>query len=107
MDSPFAWLHPFWAFAAPISASIPLGWFMFRMLDPSEARAGKGIDALPMLLCRLFGRASAQAMTWKQYAVSMLAFNAALFTLAFAPALRPGFAPLESRRKGLAWRARI
>ena len=79
-----SWLHPFWAFALPIAASFPLGWLMWRSLDVPEERAGRGLDALPMLLARLVGRRSPAKMDWKHYAVAMLAFNAALFVLTFA-----------------------
>ena len=50
------WLHPFWAFALPIAASVPLGWSMFRTLDRSEQETGKGLDAAAVFLLRLFGR---------------------------------------------------
>ena len=83
MGSYFAWLHPFWAFALPIAVSFPLGWSMFRALDPSEDRAGRGLDALPMFLCRLLGRRQPAQMNWKQYCFALLAFNVALFVLSF------------------------
>ncbi|MDB5352166.1 MAG: kdpA 1 [Planctomycetota bacterium] len=84
MPSSLSWLHPFWAFALPIAASFPLGWLMWRSLDVPEGRAGRGLDALPMLLCRLIGRKTPLKMDWKRYAIAMLAFNAALFVLSFA-----------------------
>jgi K+-transporting ATPase ATPase A chain len=79
-----SWLHPFWAFALPIAISFPLGWLMWRSLDVPDDRAGRGLDALPLFLCRLIGRRSPMKMDWKRYAVAMLAFNAALFVLSFA-----------------------
>lgn len=79
-----SWLHPTWAFALPIALSFPLGRLMWRSLDVDEGRAGRGLDALAMLLCRLIGRRSPSKMDWKRYAVAMLAFNAALFVLSFA-----------------------
>jgi K+-transporting ATPase ATPase A chain len=82
--SPMSWLHPFWAFALPIAASFPLGWLMWRSLDVPEDRAGRGLDALPILLCRLIGRRSPVKMDWKRYAIAMLAFNMALFVFSFA-----------------------
>ncbi len=83
MDLSNAWLHPFWAFSVPIAASIPLGWSMFRMLDPPDDRVGKGLDALPMFLCRLLGRRQPAQMDWKRYAYTFLTFNAALFVVTF------------------------
>jgi potassium-transporting ATPase potassium-binding subunit len=78
------WIHPLWAMALPIALSFPLGWLMFRSLDVSRERTGKGLDALPMLLCRLLGRREPARMDWKRYAVAMLTFNAALFVITFA-----------------------
>ena len=83
MESNLSWLHPFWAFGLPIALSFPLGWLMCRSLDVPADRAGRGLDALPMLLCRLLGRREPARMDWKRYAVAMLAFNAALFVLTF------------------------
>ena len=37
-----SWLHPTLAFALPILASIPLGWWMARALDVPEAERGAG-----------------------------------------------------------------
>ena len=83
MESNLTWLHPFWAFGLPIALSFPLGWLMCRSLDVPADRAGRGLDALPMLLARLIGRREPARMDWKRYAVAMLAFNAALFVLTF------------------------
>ena len=79
-----SWLHPTWAFALPVALSFPLGRLMWRSLDVSDERAGRGLDALPMLLCRLIGRRGPVTMDWKRYATAMLAFNAALFVVSFA-----------------------
>lgn len=79
-----SWLHPIWAFALPIAAAFPLGRIMARSLDVPEDREGRGLDALPMFLCRLLGRKTPVRMDWKRYAVSLLAFNLALFVLSFA-----------------------
>jgi len=103
--STLSWLHPIWAFALPIALSFPLGLIMFRILDPPADRAGRGLDALPMFLCRLLGRREPARMDWRRYAVAMLAFNAALFVLTFGllyvqhkiPLLNPdGKGPLGS-----------
>src|SRR3954451_12679552 len=56
---------------------------MARSLGPPEGRAGRGLDALPMFLCRLLGRREPARMDWKRYAFAVLAFNAALFVLTF------------------------
>ena len=84
VDPTMSWLHPTWAFAIPIALSFPLGWLMFRSLDVSADKAGRGFDALPMFLLRLLGRREPAKMDWKRYAFAMLTFNLALFILTFA-----------------------
>ncbi|MFO0953070.1 MAG: potassium-transporting ATPase subunit KdpA [Isosphaeraceae bacterium] len=100
MDPSTAWLHPFWAFALPIAASFPLGLLMFRSLDPSSDRVGKGVDALPVALLRLLGRREPERMDWKRYACAFLAFNAALFVLTFALLSFQHALPLNPDGKG-------
>ena len=72
-----SYLHPFWAILLPIAGSIPLGWWMARVLDPAPERAGRGIDAVPFALLRLVGHREPARMGWQRYAYSVLAFNAA------------------------------
>jgi K+-transporting ATPase ATPase A chain len=79
----FAWLNPIWALGLPILLSIPLGKLLYRALDVPDERAGKGLDAVPMFLCRLIGRREPGRMDWKGYAVAMLTFNLALFVITF------------------------
>jgi potassium-transporting ATPase potassium-binding subunit len=100
VDLSTAWLHPFWAFAIPIVLSIPIGWSMWRSLDPPEGRAGKGVDALPMFLCRLLGRREPARMDWKRCAFAFLAFNAALFVITFALLYFQQHLPLNPDNKG-------
>jgi len=96
----FAWLQPTWAFSLPIAASVPLGWWMARALDVPDDRAGRGLDAVPILLCRLIGRKDAARMGWKQYAHAMLAFNVALFVLSFVLLAVQHRLPLNPDGKG-------
>ena len=79
-----SWLHPFWAFVLPIAASFPLGRMMARSLDVSEDREGRGLDVIPMSLCRMLGRRTSVRMDWKRYAIALLSFNLALFVVSFA-----------------------
>ncbi len=83
MGSDLSWIHPFWALGIPIAASIPLGWSMYRTLDPAPDRVGKGLDAIPMFLCRLLGRRAPARMDWKRYAYAFMAYNVALFAITF------------------------
>ena len=94
------WLPPFWALALPIAASFPLGWSMFRSLDPKPDRVGRGLDALPMFLCRLLGRREPARMDWKQYAVAFLFYNAALFIITFGLLYAQPHLPLNPDGKG-------
>ena len=76
-------LPALWSFAVPIAASIPLGLLMARVLDVSEGRCGRGLDALPMCFLRVIGRRVPARMDWRRYSVAMLTFNAALFAISF------------------------
>ena len=100
MESILSWIHPFWAFGLPIAASVPIGLWMARALDPPADRAGRGLDALPMALCRLLGRREPATMDWKRYAIALLAFNAALFVLTFGLLYAQQLPALEPRRQG-------
>jgi len=100
VESPAAWLHPTWAFALPIAASVPIGWWMARALDVPEDRAGRGLDAIPMALRRLVGGRDPARMSWKGYAFAMLGFNAALFALCFALLSAQHLLPLNPDGKG-------
>ncbi|AGA29676.1 potassium-transporting ATPase subunit KdpA [Singulisphaera acidiphila] len=94
------WIHPFWAFLLPIAASLPIGWSMFRTLDVPTDRAGRGLDALPMFLCRLIGRREPARMDWKKYAVAFIVFNLALFILTFGLLYAQPRMPLNPDGKG-------
>lgn len=100
MDLANAWLHPFWAFALPIAASVPLGWSMFRSLDRPDGQAGKGLDALPLFFLRLLGRREPAKMEWKRYAFAFLAYNAALFVITFGLLYVQQHLPLNPDGKG-------
>ena len=94
------WLPAAWAIAIPLAASIPLGLAMARLLDVPTARAGRGLDAAPMLLCRAIGRRGIVGSTWRRYAVDMLGFNAATFAVAFGLLSLQQHLPLNPDGKG-------
>jgi K+-transporting ATPase ATPase A chain len=100
VESNLSWLPAFWALGLPIALSFPLGWLMRRSLDVPPDRAGRGFDALPMLLCRLIGRRQPARMDWKRYAITMLTFNAALFVLTFGLLYVQQHLPLNPDGKG-------
>jgi K+-transporting ATPase ATPase A chain len=95
-----AWLPPFWALILPIAASLPLGWSMFRTLDPSPDRVGRGLDAIPLFLCRLLGRREPARMDWKAYSIAFLFYNAALFAITFGLLYAQQHLPLNPDGKG-------
>jgi potassium-transporting ATPase potassium-binding subunit len=90
----FSLVHPFWAIGLPIAGSLPLGWWMARVLDPPGDRVGQGLDAAPLALLRLLGQSEPAKMSWKKYAFSLLTFNAALFVLSFLVLLSQGYLTL-------------
>jgi K+-transporting ATPase ATPase A chain len=100
VESTLSWIHPFWAFGLPIAASVPIGLWMARALDPPADRAGRGLDALAMALWRLLGRREPATMDWKRYAIALLSFNAALFVLTFGLLYAQQYLPLNPDGKG-------
>ncbi|HZW34761.1 MAG TPA: potassium-transporting ATPase subunit KdpA [Isosphaeraceae bacterium] len=100
MESTLSWIHPFWAFGLPMAACVPLGLWMAHALDPPADRVGRGLDVLPMALARLLGRRAAASMDWKQYAIALLAYNAALFVISFGLLYLQQDLPLNPDRKG-------
>src|SRR3954462_5154098 len=94
------WLPPFWVLVLPIAPPFPLGWLMFRSLDPKPERVGRGPDALPMFLCRLLGRREPARMDWKHYAIAFLAYNAARFVITFGLLSSQPPLPLNPDGKG-------
>ncbi|MFO0908989.1 MAG: potassium-transporting ATPase subunit KdpA [Isosphaeraceae bacterium] len=100
MDSLIGWLHPVLALVIPFALSIPVGWWMFRTLDPPEDRIGRGADALPLALMRALGCRGPRAMGWRQYAVAFLAFNLALFVIAFLLLSLQPYLPFNPDGKG-------
>lgn len=89
-----------WDFGLPIILSLPLGWWMARVLDVPHENCGRGLDAAPAWLCRAFGRRSPVRMNWRQYAIAMLAFNLVLFCATFALLWLQQFLPLNPDHKG-------
>jgi K+-transporting ATPase ATPase A chain len=87
-------LHPLWVIGLSLAGSFPLGLGMARLLDPSAEKVGKGLDAIPVALLRLLGRRQPAQMNWKEYALALLAFNAALFILSFAILLLQSYVPI-------------
>ena len=102
MNPPPAWLRPSWAFALPIAPSFPLGWLMLRSLDRPRDRTGKGLDALPMVLCRLLGRREPAQMDWKRYSIALRLQRRAVRRSRSRLLYAPAAAAAQSRPQGLA-----
>jgi potassium-transporting ATPase potassium-binding subunit len=90
----FSLVHPLWVIGLAVAGSLPLGFWMARMLDPKPERIGKGLDAVPLALLKLLGHREPAKMGWKQYALALLVFNAALFVLSFALLLLQNHIPV-------------
>ena len=96
-----AWLHPFWALrpADRVIVSDRAGRCFARSILRAD-RVGRGLDALPMFLCRLLGRREPAEMDWKRYCLAFLAFNLALFVLTFGLLYAQQYLPLNPDNKG-------
>jgi potassium-transporting ATPase potassium-binding subunit len=88
------------ALTIPALLSLPLGWWIARVMDRPADRRGHGIDALPVFVRRLIGGRGEGGMNWRRYAVAMLAFNAALFFATFAILWLQQWLPLNPDGKG-------
>ncbi len=100
-------LHPLWAIGLPIAASLPLGWLMWKVLDPPADRVGRGLDAVPVALLRLFGHREPIEMGWKRYAMALAGLQRRAVRPVVRRALGTGVAAAQSRRQGAAHRARL
>jgi K+-transporting ATPase ATPase A chain len=89
-----------WDFGLPIILSLPVGWWMARVLDVPDERFGRVLDAAPYWLCRAFGRRQRVGMNWRQYAIAMLAFNLVLFCATFALLWLQHHLPFNPDKKG-------
>jgi K+-transporting ATPase ATPase A chain len=74
--------------------SWPLGRYMKWALDPQAPDAGAA-GRLTRLFTSAVGSASRQPQHWKQYAFSMLVFNAAMFVVSFAFMALQQYLPLN------------
>jgi K+-transporting ATPase ATPase A chain len=93
-------MHLFFAFTIPILLALPLGWWIARVMDRPAAQYGRGIDRVPVFICRLIGHRGAVSMTWRKYATAMLAFNGVLFGVTFAILWLQPSLPLNPNHKG-------
>jgi K+-transporting ATPase ATPase A chain len=50
------------ALTLPTILALPLGWWIARVMDRPAARRGRGLDAPPVMVCRLFGSRGDAAM---------------------------------------------
>jgi K+-transporting ATPase ATPase A chain len=94
------WIHPVGAFGLAIAAAVPLGGWMAGVLDLPADRHRRGLDAVPVALCRLLGLRTPAGMGWKSYAVALLAFNMALFVLTFGLLSAQPYLPFNPDGKG-------
>ncbi|MGB4870809.1 MAG: potassium-transporting ATPase subunit KdpA, partial [Candidatus Promineifilaceae bacterium] len=61
----------------------PLGLYMARIYQKEQTRLARPFRSLERLLYRLAGVDERQEMTWQQYALALLLFNAAGFLVVY------------------------
>ncbi len=62
-------------FGLLLALAIPLGIYIERVLNPSPENSGHGSRPLERCILRLAGVDPSREMGWKEYAISLLAFN--------------------------------
>jgi len=86
-------------FIVAIAVSWPLGYFLFRVMEPgpklSPPHAG-----LEKFITRIGGRFITQGSDWKEYSIAMLIFNALIFAVVFLVLLGQSVLPLNPDGKG-------
>ena len=86
-------------FVAAIGISWPLGYFMFRVMEPgpklSWLHAG-----MEKFTARIGGRFITQGSDWKEYCIAMLIFNGLTFAAVFLVLLGQSVLPLNPDGKG-------
>ncbi|MDP2479469.1 MAG: potassium-transporting ATPase subunit KdpA, partial [Candidatus Palauibacterales bacterium] len=78
----------------------PLGKYMAGLMDESTAGRARPRGGLESALRRALGPAWDTDQDWKAYVVSMLAFNAVMFGVAFLVLLLQRWLPLDPDGKG-------
>ncbi|MES1925869.1 potassium-transporting ATPase subunit KdpA [Salinisphaera sp. T31B1] len=87
------WLLPLGVLSAAIALSVPLGRYMAWAMQPGRMwRARQGFERAAG---KLFGSAADTEQSWQGYALSMLLFNLAMFTLAYLIFVSQGVLPLN------------
>ncbi len=83
--TPNGWIQILFFFAAVLAVTVPLGAFMYRVLEGHEHFLRKPLGWLERLVYRLGGVGGAE-QTWQAYSLALLAFSA--FTLLVTYALQ-------------------
>jgi len=89
---------------ALVSLSWPLGWLMNRVMNPAPEQTGALRRSFERLFSLAGGKAVDEQQNWKSYGISLMAFNAVMFALAFAAMALQQHLPLNPDGKGaLEW----
>jgi K+-transporting ATPase ATPase A chain len=91
-------LFVFFILGATALLSWPLGRYMTWAMDPAAGR-GKP-NGFTALFCAIGGPVARREQDWKRYVASLLGFNLALFTVAFALLALQQYLPLNPDAKG-------
>jgi K+-transporting ATPase ATPase A chain len=78
-----AWVQMAVFFAVLLALVKPLGWYMARVYEGKPCGLDRALGPLERWLYRLAGPRATEEMTWKTYALAMLAFNAAGFAAVY------------------------
>ena len=86
-------------FIVAVTVSWPLGYFMFRVMEPGS-KLSPLHAALEKCINRIGGRLITQSSGWKEYCIAMLIFNGLMFVVVFSVLLGQSILPLNPDGKG-------
>src|SRR5262245_15357943 len=84
-------------FVIALALSWPLGRLMVGIARPPQSL--DQADWIDRATAKLLGRAALAEQTWKGYALALLGFNAAMFTVTYAILVLQGSLPLNPANK--------
>ncbi|MFA6100584.1 MAG: potassium-transporting ATPase subunit KdpA [Victivallaceae bacterium] len=84
---------------AAVAVSWPLGYFMFRVMEPGP-KLSPLHGGLEKFITRIGGKFITQGSDWKEYCIAMLIFNTLMFAAVFLVLLGQSVLPLNPDGKG-------
>lgn len=87
-----------------IALAVPLGGYIFRVMDGQRVFLTRVLTPCEKGICRLLRINRTEQMSWKKYAACVLAFSAVSLVVLFAILMLQGFLPLNPQKlSGLSW----